>query len=178
LIFYLNELLNSTKVNEPTKDTKSETEQIEQKEQKKEDKDQGYIKGRNEHEDLLFPENLGQQKKKKKPTKKKKVAQKITHNWDTFTRFEEIGLGEPPITASQIPKAIEDVKVKLVEFQKKSQEERQVILKKLDEEEKDEKKREEERKKREKEEKEQTKEELKTTEEPKKEEGTETKESK
>jgi len=76
LIFYLNELLNSTKVNEPTKDTKSETEQIEQKEQKKEDKDQGYIKGRNEHEDLLFPENLGQQKKKKKPTKKKKSCSK------------------------------------------------------------------------------------------------------
>jgi len=69
LIVYLNELLNSTKVNEPSKETK--TEETEQKEEKKE-KEQGYIKGRNEHEDLLFPENLGQQKKKKKPTKKKK----------------------------------------------------------------------------------------------------------
>jgi len=70
LIVYLNELLNSTKVNEPSKETK--TEETEQKEEKKE-KEQGYIKGRNEHEDLLFPENLGQQKKKKKPTKKKKL---------------------------------------------------------------------------------------------------------
>ena len=152
LIVYLNQILNSTRVNEP-KETKTEDTPT----QKTTDKDQGYIKGKGEVEDLLFPESSGS-KKKKKTNNKKKVPQKITHNWDTFTRFEEIGLGEPPITATQIPKAIEDIKGKLAEYQKKSVEERREILKKLDEEEENERKAEEEKKRlaqqREKEEKE------------------------
>jgi len=102
---------------------------------KEEQKDVGYIKGK-EHEDLLFPEKSGQQKKKKKQPKKKKATGKITHTWDTFTRFEEFQLGEAPITVSQIPAALEKVKQKLGEFQTKSVQEKTRILKEIEEEEK------------------------------------------
>jgi len=85
-------------------------------------------------------------RRKKKVVKKKKVPQKITHTWDTFTRFEEIGLGEPPITASAIPAAIEQVRVKLSEWQKKSKEEKVEILKLLEQEELEERKLEEQKK--------------------------------
>jgi len=74
LIDYLNDLLSNTKVNEP-KEIKKEDSKEEPKETKKDEKEQGYIKGRQEHEDLLFPETVGQ-KKKKKVTKKKKSPSK------------------------------------------------------------------------------------------------------
>jgi len=79
---------------------------------------------------LLFPDLAGQKKKANKKKKKKVAAKQITHNWDTFTRFSELGLSDPPITAEQIPKAIEAVKAKLAELQKQSAEKKAEILNK------------------------------------------------
>lgn len=142
LINYLTELLNATKVTEQ-KDEKAEGKKEEPKkeEPKKEEgkkEEKGYIKGREDPEDLLFPDLAGQKKKASKK-KKKKVPAKITHNWDTFTRFEELGLSDPPITNEQIPKAIESVRAKLAELQKQSAEKRAITLKEIEKEEAEEK---------------------------------------
>jgi len=149
LISYLTELLSATRTTEQKEEKKeAKTEEVKTEEPKKDEKkeDKGYIKGKEEPEDLLFPDLAGQKKKASKK-KKKKVQTNIKHNWDTFTRFEELSIGDPPITSEQIPKAIESVKTKLAELQKQSAERKAEILKEIAIEEETDKKNEIQRKK-------------------------------
>lgn len=137
LIVYLNKLLPADQKK------KEEGGEEEKKEEKKSEIEKGYIKGRDQPEDLIFGKPISKKKKKKKRKKKnnnkKAVSDKITHNWDTFTRFEELDLGTPPITKDQVPASIQKVRAKLGEFKKKSQEKKAEILKQIEEEEKKEK---------------------------------------
>jgi len=145
LISYLNELLSATKTadqkEEASKEPKKEEPKKEEvkKEEPKQGEEKGYIKGKEEPEDLLFPD-LASKKKGPAKKKKKKTAAKIVHNWDTFARFEELKIGDPPVTPDQLPKAIEAVKAKLAELQKESAQKRADILKEIAKEEEAEKK--------------------------------------
>jgi len=141
LVTYLSEILSSNKVNEEKKDDENKQTEKKEEEEKKEEKKKKNRKmlvtsKERSMKIFSFQKNLANKKRRKNNQRRKKATGKITHTWDTFTRFEEFQLGEAPITVSQIPAALEKVKQKLGEFQTKSVQEKTRILKEIEEEEK------------------------------------------